>query len=109
MINNERVYNLCLSVGALLHKTDVSSPIAPTCSSMLTLMDQARMSKWQHDFTLSSSMGYEPIFIGLKWIEMVEILVGEVDRRSPKDGSRAQLNQVNRDKARHEAFDLEAS
>ena len=67
------------------------------------------MSKWQHDFALSSTMGYEPIFIGLKWIEMVDILVGEVDRRSPKNGSRAQLTQVNRDKAFHEAFDLEAS
>ena len=53
--------------------------------------------------------GYKPIFIGLKWIEIVEILVGEVDRRSPKDGSRAQLTQVNRDKACHEGFDLEAS
>ena len=67
------------------------------------------MSEWQHDFALSSTMGYEPIFIGLKWIEMVDILVGEVDRRSPKHGSRAQLIQVNRDKACHEDFDLEAS
>ena len=66
------------------------------------------MSKWQHDFALSSTMGYEPIYIGLKWIEMVDILVGEVDRRSPKDGSRARLTQVSRDKACHEAFDLEA-
>ena len=85
MINNEIVYNLFLSVDALLHKTDILSPIAPTCSSMLTLMDHARMSKWKHEFSLSSTMGYEPNFIGLKWIEMVEILVGEVDRRSPKD------------------------
>ena len=54
-------------------------------------MDQDRMSKWKHDFALSSTMGYEPVFIGLKWIEMVEILVGEVDRRSPKHGSQAQL------------------
>ena len=84
MINNERVYNLCLSVDALLHKTYVLSPIAPNCSSMLTLMDWARILKWQHDFALSSTMGYEPVFIGLKWIDMVEILVGEVDRRSPK-------------------------
>ena len=67
------------------------------------------MSKWQHDFALPSTMGYEPVFIGLKWIEMVEILVGEVDRRSLKDGSQAQLTEVNRDKAYHEAFDLEAS
>ena len=37
LINNERVYNLCLSVDALLHKTDVLSSIAPTCLSMLTL------------------------------------------------------------------------
>ena len=87
MINNERVYNLFLSVDALLHKTNVLYPIAPTCSSMLTLMDQARMSKWQHDFALPSTMGYEPIYIGLKWAEMVEILVGEVGRRSPKHGS----------------------
>ena len=36
-INNEIVYNLCLSVDALLHKINVLSPIAPTCSSMLTL------------------------------------------------------------------------
>ena len=54
-------------------------------------------------------MGYEPIYIGLKWIGMVEILVGEVDRRSPKHGSRAQLTQVNKGKASHEDFDLEAS
>ena len=87
MINNERVYILCLSVDALLHKIDVISPIDPTCSSMLTLMDQARISKWQHDFALSSTMGYEPVFIGLKWIEMVDIFVSEVDRRSQKDGS----------------------
>ena len=56
-----------------------------------------------------SPMGYEPIFIGLKWIEMLDILVGEVDMRSPKNGSWAQLTQVNRNKACHEAFDLEAS
>ena len=67
------------------------------------------MSKWQHDFSLPSTMGYGPIFIGLKWIEMVDILVDEVDRRSPKHGSRPQLTQVNRDKVYHEAFDLEAS
>ena len=54
-------------------------------------------------------MGYEHVYIGLKWIEMVEILVGEVDMRSPKHGSRAQLTQVNRDKVCHKAFDLEAS
>ena len=53
-------------------------------------------------------MGYEPIFIGLKWIEMVDILVGEVDMRSPKHGSRAQLTQVNMDKACHKYFDLES-
>ena len=73
------------------------------------LMNQVRMSKWQNDFALSSTMGYEPVFIGLKWIEVVEILVGEVDRRSPKDGSQAQLTQVNRDKACHKDFDLEDS
>ena len=109
MINSERVYNMCLSVDALLHKNDILSPISPTCSSMLTLIDQARISKWKHDFALSLAMGYEPIFIGLKWIEMVDILVHEVDRISRKDGSRAQLTQVNRDKAFHKAFDLEAS
>ena len=76
---------------------------------MLTLMDQAKMSKWQHEFSLSSTMGYELVSIGLKGIEMVEILVGEVDMRSPNYGSRAQLTQVNRDKVFHEYFDLEAS
>ena len=54
-------------------------------------------------------MGYELVFIGFKWIEMVEILVGEVDRRSLKNESRAQLTQVNKDKDYHEYFDLEAS
>ena len=67
------------------------------------------MSKWQHDFALSSTMGYEPVYISLKWIEMVDILVGEVDMRSPKHGFWAQLTQVNRNKAFHEAFDLEDS
>ena len=76
---------------------------------MLTLMDQAIMSKWQHDFALSSTMGCEPVFIGLKWIEMVDILVGEEDRRSTKEGFQAQLTQVNRVKACHKDFDLEAS
>ena len=54
-------------------------------------------------------MGCEPIFIGLKWIEMVDILVGEVDRRSTKDGSRHQLTQVNRANAYQNNFDVEAS
>ena len=75
---------------------------------MLTLIDQAKMSKWQHYFALSSTMGYEHVYIGLKWIEMVEILVDEVDMRSSKNGSRAQLTQVNRDKACRKAFDIEA-
>ena len=43
-------------------------------------------------------MGYEPLVIGLKWIEMVEILVGEVDRISPKNGSQAQLSLMSMDK-----------
>ena len=43
-------------------------------------------------------MDIEPAFIGLEWIEMVEKLVGEVARRSYKDGYRAQLIQVIRDK-----------
>ena len=43
-------------------------------------------------------MENEHVFIGLEWIEMVEKLVGEVARRSYKDGSRAQLNLVIRDK-----------
>ena len=67
------------------------------------------MSKWQHEFSLSSTMGYEPVYIGLKWIGMVDILVGEVDWRSPKHVSRAQLTHVNRDKVFHQYFDIEAS
>ena len=43
-------------------------------------------------------MDNKPAFIGLEWIEMVDKLAGEVDRRSPKDGSRAQLALVSRDK-----------
>ena len=40
---------------------------------------------------------------------MVERLVGELAKISYKEGSRAQPTQVSRDKAIHEAFDLEAS
>ena len=43
-------------------------------------------------------MEIEPAFIGLEWIEMVEKLVGEMAKRSYKDGSRAQLTLVIRDK-----------
>ena len=43
-------------------------------------------------------MENEPAFIGLGWIDMVEKLVIEVDRRSPKDGPQAQLALVSRDK-----------
>ena len=43
-------------------------------------------------------MENEPAFIDLGWIEMVEKLVGEVARRSYKDGSQAQLVLVIRDK-----------
>ena len=39
-----------------------------------------------------------PAFIGLEWIEMVDKLVGEVARRSYKDGYWAQLPLVIRDK-----------
>ena len=49
LINNERVYNVCLSVVALLHKTNVLSLIAPTCSSMLTLdwsSQNVKMAAW---------------------------------------------------------------
>ena len=34
--NREEVYNLFLSVDVLLHKANISSPIAPTCSLKLT-------------------------------------------------------------------------
>ena len=53
-------------------------------------------------------MGYEPVYIGLKWIGMVDILVGEVDRMSPRHGSRAKMTQMNRDKTCHKDFYLEA-
>ena len=43
-------------------------------------------------------MDIEPTFIGLQWIGMVKKLVGEVVRRSYKDGSQAQLTLVIRDK-----------
>ena len=56
------------------------------------------MSKQHHKFTLSSTMEIEPDFIGLEWIGMVEKLVGDVARRSYKDGSRSQLTLVIRDK-----------
>ena len=40
---------------------------------------------------------------------MVEKLVGEMAMRSSKEGFRAQLTQVSRDKVRNEALVLEAS
>ena len=43
-------------------------------------------------------MGIDLAFIGLQWIGMVEKLMGEVARRSYKDGYRAQLTLVVRDK-----------
>ena len=49
-------------------------------------------------------MENEPAFIGLGWIEMVEKLVGEVDRRSLKAISQVQVAQVNRDKGTMKVF-----
>ena len=43
-------------------------------------------------------MEYEPAFIGLEWIEMVEKSMGELARRSYKDGSQSQLALVITDK-----------
>ena len=43
-------------------------------------------------------MDVEPAFTGLEWIGMVEKLMGEVARRSYKDGSQAQLTLVIKDK-----------
>ena len=43
-------------------------------------------------------MENEASFIGLEWIRMVEKLVGEVARRSYKDGSQSQLTLVIMDK-----------
>ena len=64
-----------------------------------------------HNFTYFFSLStieYALVFIGLKGIGMVEKLVGEVAMISSKEGSRAYLTQVSMDKARHEAFVLEA-
>ena len=44
-------------------------------------------------------MGIEPAFIGLEWIGKVEKFVGELARRSYKDGSWAQLALVIKDKS----------
>ena len=43
-------------------------------------------------------MEIELAFIGLEWIEMVDKLMGEVASRSYKDGYRAQLTLVIRNK-----------
>ena len=43
-------------------------------------------------------MEIEPTFKGLQWIGMVEKLMGEVASRSYKDGYRAQLTLMIRDK-----------
>ena len=42
-------------------------------------------------------MGYEPSFIGLGRIGMVEKMVGEVEGRSQKDGSQVQVALGGRD------------
>ena len=49
-------------------------------------------------------MEIEPAFIGLQWIGMVEKLMGEVARRSYKDGSQAQLTLVIKDKGATKPF-----
>ena len=49
-------------------------------------------------YHLLSDALFHRVFICLEWIEMVEKLVGEVDRRSYKDGSQAQLGLVIKDK-----------
>ena len=54
-------------------------------------------------------MGYELVFIGLKWIWIVERMVGEVAIRSYQEGSRLQPTQIDRDNVGHEAYILEAS
>ena len=56
------------------------------------------MTMQQHNLSFSLNHGYEPAFIGLGRIGMVDEMVGEVDRRSYKDGTRAQLTLVIRDK-----------
>ena len=56
------------------------------------------MTMQQHNLALSSTMEYEPDFIGLEWIDMVEKLVGEVERRSYQDGYQAQVVLRCRDK-----------
>ena len=56
------------------------------------------MTMQQHNLALSSTMEYEASFIGLGWIDMVEKLVGEVERRSYQDGYQAQVVLRCRDK-----------
>ena len=52
----------------------------------------------QHNLALSLNHGYELAFISLGRIGMVEEMVGEVDRRSNKDGCQAQVVLRCRDK-----------
>ena len=54
-------------------------------------------------------MGHELVFIGLKWIGIVERIMGKVAIRSYQEGSRLQPTQIHRDKGGHEAHVLEAS
>ena len=96
--NREEFYNLCLNVDVLLHKSNITSPIAPTCSLKLTELIYTRISKQQHNFTPSSTMEIGLAFIGLEWIGMVKKLVGEVATRSYKHGSWVQLALVIRDR-----------
>ena len=101
-------YNLCLSVECTPSQYQC---LIPNSSNLLFYShsnessQNVKMAAWLCSL---STMGCEPVYIGLKWIEMVEILVGEVDRRSTKEVFWAQLTQMNRGKAWHKSFYLEA-
>ena len=72
-------------------------------------------TKWsiqQHNNTsivLPLNYGHELVFIRLKWVGIVERIVGEVAIRSYDRGFRAQPTHNDRDKGGDEAHDLEAS
>ena len=80
-----KYYNLLLSVVMLLHIPIPCPKNLQLSPSILTL--DCTEPQCNNITLLSLNHGYEPAFIGLGRIGMVEQMVDEVDRRSQKDGS----------------------
>ena len=86
----KKYYNLHLSVVMLLHMPIPCPQNLQLAPSMLTLLIWLEC-QCNNITLLLLNHGYEPNFIGQERIGMVEQMMGEVDRRSQKDGSQIQV------------------